>query len=959
MKINNSLPKNNYEYLSPYVMKNSSEINTNSNSPIKVRKKENLIKVNSLECFKLMKASNHNSKKASKCQIKKINYNNFIRKNLLKYNSYPFYLYIKISNQLLFNVPNHLVSLFKDYLIWNENYEYFKNKYSLNQSKELLPKLGNYYQIYTLFIPIYFPLNDLNSILTKYIKNKMKYLEMTENDDTLKEEVISMDKNICDTKNEIKEKNNDKNEILIENESNNNNNDKKLINTTDIKTENSCSVSNFFGIERSIIKNKDNSNYGIINNFENQVINYPLLYEIKNVHNHSKKDNKDNKVNLDYSLELASIIQSFEENEKKFLKNYRIPKTKSHDTKKPKDFNNNKFGVEIKKSKTNININNKKHKRIPRTNKKKLNICVACKYQIKSHRSKVQTTKNKNKILYQNKNNNLYIIKENQIKNKTIETNPNHRLTLNSENNNNIIKKINNQHINTEQTLNNNYNTYISNKNDKNKNYAFLYKNQSNPLSTKVIKINNHETKKIIYKKKIAKSKESKESKESTNNIINKNNRNITKRRINKRNNLTLNFLNKNNSNKENEYIKINTSSSINIKSTINNSRNRNRNNMGRSQSQRYNLNKYYTNNNLNKMIFVNKKTDYYNSTTGKQYTNNRNSSYSSNKDFNTLNSNQTTNKIYVNKKGDLIKSLKKENTTNSSKNKNNLNILEINYLGKKKTLTKYKSFVEYDYNNLVPKLILKKMFFNKIKNEKITNNKHNKNKNKYSSLKKHNISSKNNQNTSSINTNTKIKPNFHKYLDMKIPKTDKTNETNENKKFSKYNSIKKIVPKSEIHSPSKSSLRFGNLSKKRSVYATNNKIKNKKNVIKDKNYTDKKINTLKEINKMKSSNTLKKRYVSKTNYMLDINNNYKINTESKISYTKKKREILNDSLKSAYINKNKIHHLIKNSELKKGQDNEKTLYPIFNQKSNTIKNTIYSIESTGLSKREKKKIVK
>ena len=228
-------------------------------TPIKVRKNVSLMnKINLIDSSKIFRAYNLiHTKNNSSRKIPLITLN-----NLKKYDSCPSYFYKKITNQILFNFPNHLVCIFKDYLIWNGNYDYFKNFYCRTKSEELLPKIGNYYQTYTLFTPIYFPLFDLSYIIRKYIKIKMKYLEMTEGDDDLREQIKDLEKNILDDA--INNENNNinnftENKEVISNESNkenNDNKDKKLINSTDIKTENSNSVSNYFGID-SIIKSKE------------------------------------------------------------------------------------------------------------------------------------------------------------------------------------------------------------------------------------------------------------------------------------------------------------------------------------------------------------------------------------------------------------------------------------------------------------------------------------------------------------------------------------------------------------------------------------------------------------------------------------------------------------------------------------------------------------------------------
>ena len=293
---------------------NKSPLVNKNLTPIKVRKKASLTnKINSIESSKIFRLTNPTHKKIKSSRTIAL----MILNNLNKYNSFPLYYYKKIANQILFNIPHHLVSVFKDYLIWNGNYDYFRNFYCRSKSQELLPKLGNYYETYTLFTPIYFPLFDLSYIIRKYIKIKMKYLEMTEGDDDMREQIKDLEKNILDDAINIENNNinnfNENKEVLSQ-DSNKENNDKKIINSTDIKTENSNSVSNYFGID-SIIKSKETIN--ISTNYENDnnsyINNYCLLDQIK-INNSNKNDNK--KMNPDFSLELVSIIQSFETNQK-------------------------------------------------------------------------------------------------------------------------------------------------------------------------------------------------------------------------------------------------------------------------------------------------------------------------------------------------------------------------------------------------------------------------------------------------------------------------------------------------------------------------------------------------------------------------------------------------------------------------------------------------------------------
>ena len=1010
MKINSSLSKYIYGNLMHYILKNNSKVNKNSNSPIKVRKKNNiLMKDNSLESFKSYKLTNLSTKKKLNKKSKQIDFNIYIRKNLIKHNSHPLYFYIKITNQLLFNFPNHLVSLFKDFLIWNEKYDYFKNIYPLDKSNELIPKLGNYYQTYTLFIPIYFPLKDINGILIKYIKNKKIFLEMTENDNDNKNEEIKyvdMDTNINGNNikntnggniNKIKENNEDKK--IVTNGSYDQN--KKLINTADIQTENSVSVSNFFGVD-SVIKFKENSNYGVINNFEKQIINYSLLSKIKD--EHRKKKNED-KVNLDFSSELASIIQSFEEKEKNYIKKKNKTPKNSSNQKKEKDFSKNADIPKEDNYKTNTNFYIKKQN--PNT---KLNNNISSKYQINNLHSKIKTNVNIN-LSPKKINNNIILLNYNEnkqkllskktIKNKISDFYNNLHLTLNSENynpknkaNNDIIytedEKYGHKLSNTESNLNNLYNSYKIKKKPKNKKCIFLYKKQfitkeKEKENENDKMLNNNGRNKSNFKNIITKSKESitykiiKNDKNDKNNKNNKNNnanidkRKYSKRRINHRNNITLNFESKTNYNerkekekeKEKKYYKINSSSSL--KERTNNFTRNKKNNADRSQSQRYCLKKNFSN--WKKMIYVNKKTENNNSKSDKKDINKTNSFKSFYKDFKALNynkSNKTLNKIIVHKKDNLTKRLKSEKKLNTAKTKSYLDVMEIYNNSIKKSLNHYKSFVESDYNAFIPKTIIKKMFFNKIKNEKIKKNINNKN----SSLKKHNISSKNNQNTysSSNSNNIKIK-DYHnkcnKLIEIKIPRTSPNkNEIYKNHRtLTEYNNLI-ISPKTETHSPIKTEYQRQNknISKGLPLLPINNKTNNnnKTNSFKKNNSIGKFINikfnkTIHDIHKVKTNNNLKKSFANKNSLMINVNifNDFKINQENKGSkFEFKKKELLNDSIKSTYINKNKIHYLIKNSESFINNTYQKKSHQLLNTKPNTIKINNNSIYSTALKKR-------
>ena len=963
MKINSISSKNIYGNSTPYTYKNNSKMNINSSSPIKVRKKfPSLIKVNSLESFKIFKTTNHSKKKLIRPKETNFNFDIFIKRTLLKHNSKPFLFYIKIANQLLFNFPNHLVSKFKDYLIWNENYDYIKNMNCLKKSIELLPKIGNYYQTYTLFIPNYFPLRNL--ILSKYIKNKIKLFENSENEQDLKDEIKDIDKNIIE--NNTKKKNVEINDEKKEDELTSKEKiDKKLINTTEIKTENSCSLSNYFGLD-SVIKFKDNSNFGENNNFENQLINYSLLNKIKNNYK-----NEDNKTNLDYSLELAAIIQSFEENERNYYKNIK-PKIKSCNTKKSKCFTKEKSLVRTNKYNTNTNFYKKKYELKNKNNKKyknNKNNSLKPKYNHIDNGSKIKSKnfslpKNGNIIRLNLENKLKYkILLKNKLRNKSNDLYNKNNLTINNEKFNNIFNKFQNETINTENNSKNIYHTYVSNKTNKNKICGLLHKNIKTALTTtkKRIKI---EPKKLIYKKIITNSQDSMYFKI----IKNKRSKSIdrkenTPNKIYKRNNLSLNITNETKFYKTNEFIKIKISSS-NIKKNINVSRNI-YNNICRSQRQRHCLKNDFSNINLKKIIFVNKKKEN-NNINEKNHVKHNNTLNLSYKDLSSININNPMNKIFVNKKENLSKTIKKK--INKKNNASKLDIEKINNLEVKNSLNDYKKLLETEYNTFIPRTIIKKMFFNKLNCESKSNNEHK----KYSPIKKRDISIKNNQNACSNGgaNITKTNSNNNKKLEIKIPRTCSINkDTYKNiKALTEFNKLVEKFPKYEISSPSKSSRekKIKNVIKiKKISIHTKTPCLKKTSYFMNKSNNDKIRNNifnkaLKEIKSLKINKNLKKSFVSKSKFMINVNiyNNYKINQE--ISNDKvKRKDILENDSKPQYINKNKIHNLIQNNSINyQNKEKHKKTYKIIRTIPNIIKNT-YSIESKGLSKSAKSKNIK
>ena len=104
-----------------------------------------------------------------------------ILKNLKKHSISPQQYNKIIINSIIFDQKSHLVSEFKNYLLWDETSEFLKRFYDLLESFDRLPNISQYYEEYTLFAPVYFGLNGLVVIImNEWTRNKKSYLEYIE-----------------------------------------------------------------------------------------------------------------------------------------------------------------------------------------------------------------------------------------------------------------------------------------------------------------------------------------------------------------------------------------------------------------------------------------------------------------------------------------------------------------------------------------------------------------------------------------------------------------------------------------------------------------------------------------------------------------------------------------------------------------------------------------------------------
>lgn len=94
----------------------------------------------------------------------------------LKYNSKKNTWNIRIIDDIIYNEKSHIVSVFKDYLIYDDNSEFMKRYYYSHESRPRLPKIIEYYINNTRMDPNYSIING-SRIVMKGIKKKEKLAE--------------------------------------------------------------------------------------------------------------------------------------------------------------------------------------------------------------------------------------------------------------------------------------------------------------------------------------------------------------------------------------------------------------------------------------------------------------------------------------------------------------------------------------------------------------------------------------------------------------------------------------------------------------------------------------------------------------------------------------------------------------------------------------------------------------
>lgn len=307
---------------------------------------------------------------------------------LFIYNSDIAQYNVKVINDIISDQNKHIVSVFKNYLLWDDSSEYLKRYYYLNEIKFRLKPIASYYISYTYFSPVYYCNLEIIKILLKNVKRKNNYYKEIEN---FEDKIVDENEN-----NSISSFFEERRENLDEDDTESNFNDvhekKKdnfdfvpIIDSSDINKKSQVSSINKKSLSLSItLKNCE------------CVIDSNTKKTKKNLL--KEKDNEKNDIGYKYILSLN----------KNNLFNTTITPIKKmgNDDKLLNDeFQIQKLNFNIKKD-----LNEKSNKE---NNKNELNL----KFKKKEQESKMTKNKNKEKKLYEEKSNS-HKNKINELQNK-------------------------------------------------------------------------------------------------------------------------------------------------------------------------------------------------------------------------------------------------------------------------------------------------------------------------------------------------------------------------------------------------------------------------------------------------------------------------------------------------------------------------------------------------------------
>ena len=437
-------------------------------------------------------------------------------------------------DSLLFDDKKHIVAIFKEYLISDDQYEFFKRFYQCEESKKRLLKYIEYYQKYSFVFPNYTSLPE-SEYLYENINKKQRLIDQQENEIKLKQKKVENKKNNF-SKNENIVSSESSQDNLLDNNNKKDNNilfDSKVYNSI-LKLSEDFSLSQF-GIE------KPNEKIDSISEIKSLIAEIDTVNSIELKDSPAEPISKNNFINKLYSEinEDSNDNKNNENNIRKLNPNFCYNK-----------FKNRESQILLNKNNQNIAINNN----TPiQKNKNKNNIISSSLYTKnrikKKYLSDIQINNSENL----NKNNTFM---KNKINNHILNTSKNNS---NNTNNNffvyrklspiNVIDKLSfsikkgmkNESLKTNNIYHSSTKSSINPTNHKKKNYYKFDYDNKNKLINNSNKINNiNNINQYLYSKRRANS-------EINCNYKSKNFLNfITKKK-------TVYYINKNSSNKENK----------------------------------------------------------------------------------------------------------------------------------------------------------------------------------------------------------------------------------------------------------------------------------------------------------------------------------------------------------------------------------------------------------------------
>ena len=100
-----------------------------------------------------------------------------IRENLeKKYMTSRDFYNLKVVNDVIYNENTHIVSIFKDYLIYDDVSEFLKRSYRSAEARTRLPKIFEFYDKYSKVFPNYVVLPE-SKYMFKNIERKQRMID--------------------------------------------------------------------------------------------------------------------------------------------------------------------------------------------------------------------------------------------------------------------------------------------------------------------------------------------------------------------------------------------------------------------------------------------------------------------------------------------------------------------------------------------------------------------------------------------------------------------------------------------------------------------------------------------------------------------------------------------------------------------------------------------------------------